>query len=127
LVVPNTATAAINGGAGYALTVAGLDVDGMTVDDVRLISTNGTITRFDNVTFGTFATTTRQLSINHPGDTAFTFNNLVFNTTPTTGFHISANDNNGAAPFLTIQLANPNPGTGIVEELNGAIITWPYP
>jgi hypothetical protein len=116
----------VNGDAGLTLSVAGLDVDGMTVDNVRLISTGGTITRFDNVTFGTFATDARQLTINHPGDSTYTFNNLTFNTTPTTGFHISANDTDGGTP-LTIQMANPNPATGIVEELNGAVIVWPSP
>src|SRR5205823_5254015 len=42
-------------GAGNTLTVAGLNADGMVLDNTLLISNNGTITQFDNVTFQNYA------------------------------------------------------------------------
>lgn len=113
--------------ATFRETVTGLDVDGMTIDNVALISTNGTIDRFDNVIFGTFAPSARQLTINHTGGSALTFTNLTFNTLPDVGFHIFVNDTNGASPFLTLQMANPNPGSGVwgVSRWRGHYLAFP--
>jgi len=127
LVVPNTVTPVFTG-VGATLTVAGLDVDGVTFDNTPLVSSGGTIARFDNVTFEDFAVDATQLTINHPGaDTTFTFDNAVFTTEPTGGgFYVSANDNAADANTLTIALPNSSPSDGSAydEELNGAIIDW---
>ena len=125
LTVPSSASATFDGGG--TLTVTGVDLDGATFDNVRLITTNGTIGAFDNVTFQNMDATATQLTINHPGaPSAFTFDFPTFSTTPTTGLFISANDNAVDANTLTINLTNstPSDGTTFEQEVGGAIINW---
>lgn len=128
LIVPGTGVALH--GDGYALSVAGLDVDGLTLDSLPLTSTGGTITRFDNVTFDAYAPTTTQLTILHPGAAApFTFDGLAFNTVPTSGAYISATDNLTDANTLTIDLTNstPSDGSASTNTAGGAVVNWVQP
>jgi hypothetical protein len=86
LLVPSDAGDVGIEGTGASLTVAGLDVSWLYFDNTPLISTGGTITRFDNVRFDNMAPDAVQLTINHPGAVAaFTFTGLWFRVTPTTG------------------------------------------
>ncbi|MDH5199154.1 MAG: hypothetical protein OEY20_18075, partial [Gemmatimonadota bacterium] len=115
-------------GNGSSLPVVGLDVDGITFDNTPLVSTGGTITRFDNVTFQNMSTGAIQLTINHPGAaTPFTFTGVSFLTTPTAGGkYIRANDQTTGDPGLVIEMTGSTPadGTAYEEELNGAVINW---
>ena len=124
---PNTATGSFTGN-GSALTVAGLDVDGATFDDMPLVSTNGTLVDFDNVTFQNMDPAATQFTINHPGNSsALGFDGLTFSTTPTTGLYISANDNAADGNTLTIDLTNsvPTDGSANTQTSGGAVVTWP--
>jgi hypothetical protein len=127
LIVPAAAPATLTGD-GDALTVNGLDVDGLTIGNLPLVSTNGTITRFDNVTFQDMSTAAAQLTVNHPGaDTAITFNSVTFLTTPSGGYYVQANDTDtGDGVPLTIDMvgASPPDGSAFESEVNGALINW---
>jgi hypothetical protein len=126
LIVPNTVTSSITG-TGATLTVAGLDVDGLTIDNVVLISTGGTLTRFDNVTFQNMDPAATQFTINHPGAaSALTFNALSFLTAPSTGLYLSVTDTAGDANLLTINLPNSNPadGSSFTSTAGGAVVNW---
>jgi hypothetical protein len=126
LTVPLAAAGTFNGN-GSTLSVIGVDIDGAaTFDNVPLITTNGTIGAFDNVTFQNMDVAATQLTINHPGAaTPFTFNNTVFNTTPTTGLYISVTDN-GGVNTLTINLtaSTPADGSAFTATAGGAVVNW---
>jgi hypothetical protein len=127
LLSPAGTTGSVSG-SGSILSVAGLDVDDMTFDNVPLVSTGGTIAQFDNVTFQNMATDAIQLTVNHPGAaTPFTFNGVRFLTAPATGRYIRANDTNtGDGTPLTINMAGSTPadGSAYEDEQNGAVINW---
>jgi hypothetical protein len=126
LIVPNAASATFTGN-GSLLTVAGLDIDGATFDNVRLTSTGRTLAAFDNVTFQNMDVTATQLTISHPGAaTAFTFDNVDFLTTPTTGLYLQANDTAADGNTLTINLTNPTPADGSASTAvsGAAVVNW---
>ncbi|MBE0591333.1 MAG: hypothetical protein IH616_02895, partial [Gemmatimonadales bacterium] len=127
LLSPAGTTGSVSG-SGSILSAVGLDVDDMTFDNVPLVSTGGTITRFDNVTFQNMATDAIQLTVNHPGAAApFTFNGAQFLTTPANGRYIRASDTNtGDGTPLTINMTNSTPadGSAYEDEQNGAVINW---
>ncbi len=109
------------------LTAGGVDVAGLTIENVVFEINRGTITRFDNVQFVGYAPTVLQFRIDHPGAPApFTFDHLVFETTPTTGFDIQAADTPTDANVLTINLTNADAvdGPAHTQTLNGAIVNW---
>ena len=113
LISSSAATPTVDG-AGNALTVSGLAVDGLVLDNVPLTSAGGTIGGLDNVTFQGYAGTATQLTISHPGAASpFTFDNVSFTSTPTTGYYVDATD---TAPtdglVFTINLTNSVPGNG---------------
>jgi Tol biopolymer transport system component/alpha-tubulin suppressor-like RCC1 family protein len=115
-------------GAGGVLTVGGVDVDGLTLDNVPLSVGAGSIAQLDNVTFQNLGTNVTQLSVSHPGvDTTLRFTGLRFLTPPATGVYISATD---AAPadgtILTIDLINPEPadGSAYTTTAGGAVVNW---
>ncbi len=126
LIVPNIPTGTFDGN-GSTLTVAGVDIDGATFDNVPLISTGGTIERFNNVTFQNMSDAATQLTINHPGALLpFTFDNVDFLTTPDTGLYISATDT-GGVDVLTIRLPNSTPADGsgaTTATSGGAVVDW---
>jgi len=127
LISPVGAPGTVNGN-GSTLPVVGLDVDGITFNNTPLVSTGGTITRFDNVTFQNMSVDAVQLTVNHPGATTpFTFDGVQFLTTPSGGRYVRANDTDtGDGNVLTIDMVNSTPANGSAyeEELNGAIINW---
>jgi hypothetical protein len=59
----------------------------------------------------------------------YTLNNITFGTTPTTGFYMHVTDSAADANTLTIQMANPTPGTPatFVLKIGGAVVIWPWP
>jgi len=127
LIVPSGASPT-TAGSGSALRVAGLDVVGGVFDNAPLVSTGGTIIRFDSVTFQNMAVDAIQLTVNHPGAvTPFVFTGVAFPVTPTTGFYVQANDTDtGDGNALTINMADGTPadGSAFESELNGAVINW---
>src|SRR5947208_2711393 len=114
-------------GRGNRLTVPGVNVASLVLDNAPFVIQSGTVTRFDNVTIQNFDPAATQLTINHPGaGTAFTFNNIAFMVTPTTGWYISANDILNDASTLTVNLANslPADGSGKTITNGGAVVRW---
>jgi len=116
-------------GGGNTLTVAGVDVvAGMILDNTLLVSSGGTITQFDNVTFQNYAASATPLTISHPGAaTPFTFNNTKFLVTPTSGRYLSVTDQTPAdASVLTITLLNSTPSDGSAQTATagGALVNW---
>jgi hypothetical protein len=68
-------------GNGNTLAVTGLDVDGLTMTNAHLIATNGTVTRFDNVTFQGFSGDQELFVFSTLGNpSTFVFNNIQFDT-----------------------------------------------
>src|SRR5437879_1351024 len=114
-------------GAGHSLTVGGLDVDTLTLDNVLLIDNGGTISNFNNVVFQNYDSTVTQFTINHPGaPNAFAFEGLQFLTTPSTGYYIRATDNLGDGNVLTVNLISSTPHDGSSHTLvsGGAVVNW---
>ena len=111
LITTGQGTPVIRGGS---ISVGGLNVNGLILDNAPLTSTGGTLTRFDNVTFQNFAGDAVQLTISHPGAAAgFTFAGLTFASLPTTGLLLDAIDSNGTAPALSLVMqSNVPPATG---------------
>jgi uncharacterized glyoxalase superfamily protein PhnB/cytoskeletal protein CcmA (bactofilin family) len=116
-------------GAGKTLGFAGLDVVGLTFDNVLAISNGGTLTRLDNATFQNYATAATQLTIKHPGNAAASqFRGNRFLTTPSGGgAFINAVDTASTdANKLTIQMINSTPADGSAQTTTsgGAIVQW---
>ena len=112
---------------GSTLVVAGVDVDGLTVDNVVVSLDGGALTRLDDVVFRNFPASVLQLRVTHPGAPApFTFNHLTFQTTPATGFYLLATDTAADANVLTINLQDPTATDGPAHTLtqNGAVVHW---
>ncbi|MGD8726539.1 MAG: hypothetical protein PVH40_02785, partial [Gemmatimonadales bacterium] len=128
LISPAGATGTVTQTGGNALFVQGLDVVGMVFDAAALVSTDGTIARFDSVTFQNMSTGTTQLTINHPGAaTPFAFTGLRFLTTPLSGFYIRAEDTDpGDGVSLVINMVESDPldGSAFESEAGGASINW---
>src|SRR6267378_875092 len=114
-------------GGGHSLTVSGLDVDTLTLDNVRLIDNGGTITNFNKIVFENYDSTVTQFTINHAGaPNAFAFEGLQFLTAPSTGYYISATDNLVDGNVLTINLISSVPHDGSAHTLvtGGAVVNW---
>jgi Tol biopolymer transport system component/alpha-tubulin suppressor-like RCC1 family protein len=115
-------------GAGNGLTVTGLDVDSLILDNVVLASSGGTLTRLDHVTFQNYAATATQLTLSHAGAaTSFTFTGLRFLTAPTTGYYLSATDTaSGDGNVFTVNLAESDPADGSSRTVTGggAVVNW---
>jgi hypothetical protein len=79
-------------GGGNTLVVSGLNVFRLILDNARLISSLGVLTRFDDVTFQSFTGTAPLLTIQHSGAAApFTVNSVFFDPNPAL-----------TAPFLAV-------------------------
>jgi hypothetical protein len=118
-----------NAGAG-SMIAAGVNVDGMVLDNVKFTIDGTKIGAFDAVTFQNYATTATQLTVIHPGATAttFTFNSLTFVplNVGDTGFYLAAIDD-GAAPTLFLDIAGSNVtanGPTFTTTSGGADVTW---
>jgi hypothetical protein len=125
LIVPAGAGATFTGN-GSAISVSGLDVDGATFDNVPLVSSLGTISRFDNATFQNMNPAATQFTVVHPGGSSpFVFTGVSFLTTPTTGLFVSAQDQ-GGPNTLIIEFVGSNPGDGSVytATAGGAVVIW---
>ncbi|MDQ7056940.1 MAG: DUF5011 domain-containing protein [Ghiorsea sp.] len=76
----------INGNGSTVTFNNGVNIDGLTADNVILVMTLAP-TLFDNITFQNYGTTATPLLINY-NSTTQTFNNLNYNTALSTGFHM---------------------------------------
>jgi fibronectin-binding autotransporter adhesin len=116
-------------GTGGSLVATSVNVDGLTLDNVPLTIGNGSLTRFDNVTFQNHAATATQLTVTNNGAGGpATFTNLSFGTVPSTGLYLQATDPDASANgTLTLNLVNPTPATpgGFVATAGGATVNWP--
>jgi hypothetical protein len=89
LISPAAARPVVLGG-GAGLTVGGLNVDSLVLDNVLLTSAGDALIKFDNVTFQNYVSATTQLTLRHSGiGSPFTFNGLRFLTTPGTGKYLA--------------------------------------
>lgn len=120
-------------GNGHLMDVRGLNVFRLTLQNARLISRQGTITRFDDVTFELFTGVAPMLSILHDGSSApFVFNNISFDQNPDlTGPFLSVTDFIlGEIDFATtISLVGATPTAGTVgcsrtTTSGNASVTW---
>ncbi|MGH9523766.1 MAG: kelch repeat-containing protein, partial [Terriglobales bacterium] len=95
-------------GGDYGFDAAGVDVNGLILDDATMTIGAGPIVAFDNVTFQDEAYVGDQLIINNPGAaTPYTFSGLRFFTVPSAPYHyVVANDTASDANTLTVNLAN---------------------
>jgi hypothetical protein len=130
LIVPAAADAPEVSGNGSTLTVTGVDLDGVTFDNVPLVTNNGLLA-LNDVTFQNIDPDSTQLTVNHPGndeDAEFEFTNITFMllTVGPPGYYISANDNSADGNTLKIAFldASPEDGSTYVELLNSAEVRW---
>ncbi len=112
------------------LTVGGVDVSRLGIDQNVMTIGAGTITQFDSVAFTNQANGVTQLTINNAGGAApATFTALSFGVAPTTGRYLVANDLDGATPnALTINMVNASPAApspSLFSGTNGAVVNWP--
>ncbi|MBI3757633.1 MAG: hypothetical protein HY267_06620, partial [Deltaproteobacteria bacterium] len=124
LIVASGLTPTVSGN-GVGLTTAGVNVDGLVLDNVLLTISGGVVTRFDDVTFQNYNPTATQLTINL-GVVDATFYGLTFLVEPTTGFYIKANDTDGAGTLARIAMINASPvdGSNHTKVTGGFIVTW---
>jgi hypothetical protein len=128
LAVGSGGTQALMLGSGNTLTVQGITLDSVTIDNMPLVVTSSAQPLFaQDVTFQNDSSTATQLDITRPSGSV-TFTNLKFLTAPTTGWLLQANDpvvGNGA---FTITLATPSPtssGNPRFTMTGEAVINWP--
>jgi uncharacterized repeat protein (TIGR01451 family) len=120
-------TAPILSGTGASLTVAGADVNGLTLDRVLLTIANGTFVQFDNVRFVNYHPADVHLTINHPGrPTPLTMSGLAFFIVPTSGRYVQAIDTADDANTLVVNVSASLPADGSNRSLTlgGAVINW---
>lgn len=125
LVSPLAVTPTVSGN-GRSLDVAGFDVDGLTLDNVALTSTEGFIRRFDDVTFQNYDPGATQLTVAHRGTAVSVFRRTSFLTTPGSGYYISAIDTHQDSDTLTINFSEsiPEDGSSSTAVSGGAIVNW---
>ncbi|MEO8636641.1 MAG: hypothetical protein ABI587_15295 [Gemmatimonadales bacterium] len=112
------------------LTVGGVDISAIGIDQHVMTIGGGTITQFDNVAFTGQANAVTQLTINNPGAaTPFTFTGVSFGVTPVSGLYLHATDIDGITPnALTINMATASPSApspSLFTASGGAVINWP--
>lgn len=128
LIAGGTSLVAVNGG--HRVSAGGVNVSKLAVVGGPVTIGNGTIAKFDSVTFSSTPTTVVQLTVQNNGAaTPFTFTGLKFTDTPVApnGFYLDASDPNGATGgTLTINLVGASPATpgGFVRTTN-AVVNWP--
>lgn len=114
-------------GDGSPVTVGGVDVDGLVLDNVPLMIMGDPIVAFDNVTFQNYAPFATQLTIVHPGAASpFMFHNLAFLVEPDVGLYVSATDSAVDAGTLDLELscAQPPDGSAFTAVAGGASVSW---
>jgi hypothetical protein len=136
LIVPATAgdTVRLTTSGVVNLTVGGVNVSGagstrFKISNARLTissaSSNGSVTLFDNVTFGTYGAGDDQLTLAWTPAGSFTFNGLKFTTVPngTSGHYVVMNS--GISTSLTLAGATPGGVTAPLTSLLGGFLIWP--
>ena len=116
----------VGGAAGNSFIVTGVNVNGLVLNAAPL-TINGTLTRFDNVSFSGFAPEAIQLTVNSSGLlTHFPMNGLSFASQPTSGQYISATDTQPGGALLIIDVtgAVPADGSAFTLEAGGAEVNW---
>ena len=114
-------------GAGATITVGGLDVDGLVLDNAHLVMTDGQFVQFDNVQFLNFPPQVTQLAISDPGEPLpWTFNNVSFFNEPTSGEYFLATDSLADPNVFTVHLVNAVAANGPshTAPVNGAVVNW---
>ena len=94
-------------GNSYGFDTAGVDVNGLVLEDATMTIGAGPIVAFDNITFENASDIGDQLTINNPGAASpYVFSGLRFLSVPQGGFHyINANDTANDSNILTVNLA----------------------
>ncbi|MFC1706358.1 hypothetical protein ACFL59_05975 [Planctomycetota bacterium] len=112
-------------GGGATLVAAGLDVDGLVLENVLLSVGNGTVSRFDNVQLKGYQPDASQITIARDTLDA-TFSNLTFSSTPVGGLYVSALDTDGAATTARLEISQSMPLYGIpkTKALNDFQLLW---
>jgi hypothetical protein len=108
-----SAVPAIVIGNGHTLEVTGLNVDGLTLNNAHLSSTNGSIFGFDNVVFENFTGVQPQFvftTFGNPG--AFVFNNIQFDTNPEVGHFLRVFDD-GEGLTTDVSLVGASPASAV--------------
>ncbi len=120
--------------ANHLITAQGANATNLFLTNTRLLLVDGSrVTTMTNVQFLSMDPTVTQMEVQRSGtagtgDFAATFSAPIFNTVPTTGLYLKATDTNGATPFVTINVATPNPASAstFVTTVSGAVINgWP--
>src|SRR6185436_19171449 len=115
-------------GNGRSITAAGVNINGLTLDNARLTLNDGAITQFDNVVFRNYSPTATPLTLNRTTLNA-TFTGLQFTTAPTSGRYIVANDIDGSATpaQLTVAASKPLNGLAKTTTTGGFVLNWGSP
>jgi hypothetical protein len=117
-------------GNGNALTVQGITLDSVIIDNMPLVVTNSPQGLFAlDVVFRNFSPSAIQFDITRTSAVAVTFTNLRFQgTPPSPGFHLRANGPSSGGPF-TVTLVTPTPsaatGAARFTTTGQAVINWP--
>jgi hypothetical protein len=117
-------------GNGHTLTVQGVTLDSLTIDNMPLVVSNSAQGLFaQDVTFQNFSPAAIQLDITRTTAVAATFTNLKFlGTPPTTGWQLFAHDpviGNGA---FSVTMVTPSPTKAGGARFNAdgeATVAWP--
>ena len=117
-------------GNGNTLTVQGITLDSVIIDNMPLVVTNSAQGLFAlDVVFRNFSPSAIQLDLTRTSAVSATFTNLRFQgTPPSPGFHLRANGPPTGGPF-TVTLVTPTPsaatGAARFTTTGQAIINWP--
>ena len=113
-------------GPSSALVSTGIDVNGLLIRNAALLVQNGTLTRFDNVTFDGFQAEQRQLTLRHPGQIApFEARGVAFFLVGDPGAYVRVEDTDNATPQLVVNFINAIPADGEDNTLAiGAVVNW---
>jgi hypothetical protein len=126
LVSPGPAAPIVLGGR-QTLTVSGLDVSALVLDDALLASTGGTLTRFEDVTFQNHQFRPRLL-LGHPGAAAaFEMLDVDFGVVgPVEGsiFNVADTADDAATLEVTLTGASPADGCRLTSTSGGARVSW---
>ena len=112
---------------GQTVTAAGgtVNVDGLVVDDTRLVLTGVGVTSLADVNFTGFDAAATPLTVNHTALTA-TVSGLVFETEPVSGTYITANDTDGSTSPCQLTVTGSSPAYGLprTHVTGGFEIVW---
>ncbi len=109
------------GGPGDLSLNGGVNMNGVTVDNVLLTINTTAPTQFDNVTFQNYAPTATPLLLNF-SNASQTYNNLNFMSPLTTGFHIGGT---GTGNTINVVATNLPQGTAAAAFDAANTVNWP--